>query len=82
MPEKIQIHLNGSAHTVDAGTSVAAAILNLGEAAFRKSVGHSGRGPVCGMGICQECRVKVNGAEHQRACMLTCEAGMEIETDV
>jgi sarcosine oxidase subunit alpha len=49
-------------------------------AAFRTSVTGEPRGPVCGMGICFECRVTVNDAPHQRACLIQCETGMRVDT--
>jgi hypothetical protein len=30
--------------------------------------------------VCFECRVTVNGTSQIRSCLVTCEAGMEIET--
>jgi aerobic-type carbon monoxide dehydrogenase small subunit (CoxS/CutS family) len=80
MPEMIAVRVNGVAGSVPAGVSVAAAILTLGEAAFRRSVRGEPRGPLCGMGICFECRVTVDGAAHARSCQILCRAGMEIET--
>ena len=80
MPETIAVKVNGVAGSVPAGVTVAAAILTLGEAAFRRSVRGELRGPLCGMGICFECRVTVDGAPHARSCQILCRAGMEIET--
>ena len=80
MPEMIAVKVNGVAGSVPAGVTVAAAILRLGEAAFRRSVRGEPRGPLCGMGICFECRVTVDGAAHARSCQILCRAGMEIET--
>ncbi len=37
------------------------------------------RGVFCGMGVCYECLVTVNGRPCQRACMLEVEEGMEVE---
>ncbi|MDZ7759816.1 MAG: (2Fe-2S)-binding protein [Desulfovermiculus sp.] len=37
------------------------------------------RGVFCGMGVCYECLVTVNGRPYQRACMLEVEEGMEIK---
>lgn len=62
------------------GTTVAAAILNLGEAEFRTAVDGEPRGPLCGMGICFECCVKINGEQHVRSCMMFAEEGMEVVT--
>jgi D-hydroxyproline dehydrogenase subunit gamma len=76
----IRITINGVPTTVTEGTTVAAAILNLGEAAFRVAIGGESRGPLCGMGICFECRVNINGDQHVPSCMLFAEDGMEIVT--
>lgn len=62
------------------GTTVAAAILNLGQTTFRTSVGGESRGPVCGMGICFECRVTINGDLQVRSCTVLAEDGMEVVT--
>ena len=66
------------------GTSVAAAILNRGGPAawhVRQSVAGSPRGPLCGMGICFECRATVDGRPHERTCQLPVRDGMEVCTD-
>jgi len=52
-----------------------------GVSAFRKSVAGEPRGPLCGMGICFECRVTVNGRAHVRSCQVPCEEAMEVRTD-
>jgi aerobic-type carbon monoxide dehydrogenase small subunit (CoxS/CutS family) len=62
------------------GTSVAAAVLLSDVAVFRRSVDGDGRGPLCGMGICFECRVTVDGIAHQRSCNILAANGMEIVT--
>jgi aerobic-type carbon monoxide dehydrogenase small subunit (CoxS/CutS family) len=80
MPEKVAVKVNGVPVEVPAGATVAAAIITTGEAAFRRSVRGEPRGPLCGMGICFECRVTVNGVPHLRSCQILCSAGMEIET--
>lgn len=81
MPTEVKVFLNGNPLTVDEGCTVAAALLSHGFTAFRRSVSGSSRAPLCGMGICYECRVRVDGELHQRACMLLCRDGMRIETD-
>jgi sarcosine oxidase subunit alpha len=80
MPENIVIRLNGKQVTVRAGTSVAASMLAAGEPC-RTSVTGQPRGPLCGMGICFECRVTINGKSHSRGCQVQCEAGMDISCD-
>jgi sarcosine oxidase subunit alpha len=33
------------------------------------------------MGICFECRAKVDGVPHRRTCQLLCQSGMVVETE-
>ena len=77
----VTIRINGEATTVPSGTTVAAAIAVAGESAFRTSVGAMPRGALCGMGICGECRVTIDGQPHQRSCLVLCREGMEVTTD-
>jgi aerobic-type carbon monoxide dehydrogenase small subunit (CoxS/CutS family) len=80
MPEQIQIRVNGKAVLVPAGTVVAAAVALASQMLFRRSVRGDSRGPLCGMGICMECRVTINGQPHVRSCQILCEPGMEVKT--
>ncbi len=80
MPDLIEIKIDGTSTRVGAGTSVASAILNSGRAALRHSVMGEPRGALCGMGVCFECRVTVNGVPYVRSCITLCEPGMEIYT--
>ena len=85
----VTIMVDGVLVQAAAGTSVAAAILNR-EAAdmpagrspwtVRASVTGESRGPLCGMGICFECRATVDGLMHERTCQLPVRDGMEIHT--
>lgn len=77
---KIRLTIDGLKATVDAGTTVAVAILSSGINKFRSSVSGEARGPLCGMGICFECRVTINGEMHQTSCTRLVEDGMEILT--
>jgi predicted molibdopterin-dependent oxidoreductase YjgC len=71
--------VNGRDVRVREGTSVAAAILEAG-APCRISVAGEARAPLCGMGICMECRATVDGAAHVRTCQLTARNGMTVVT--
>jgi sarcosine oxidase subunit alpha len=75
--EEISITINGRPIRIAAGTSVAAAVM-MADEPCRFSVSGEARAPLCGMGICMECRVTVNGVPHQRSCMLLCAPGMEV----
>lgn len=81
MSDGIPITIDGRLHTVPASTSVAVALLTCGASRFRTSVQGEPRGPVCGMGICFECRVTIDGRPHQRACLVACTPGMSIRTE-
>ena len=79
MSETVSIMLDGRPMTVVEGSTVAAAILQAGSRS-RTSVRGEPRQPLCGMGICYECRAQVDGRPHQRTCQIVCRAGMEIVT--
>jgi D-hydroxyproline dehydrogenase subunit gamma len=74
----ITLTINNRKISVPEGTTVAAAVINLDETTFRRSITGDPRGPLCGMGICFECRVTINGEPHQRSCNVLAAAGMEV----
>jgi D-hydroxyproline dehydrogenase subunit gamma len=84
MPESqassITLIVNGAPFTVPAGVTVAVALATAGQPC-RTSVTGEPRGPLCGMGICFECRVSINGTPHCRSCQIVCESGMKVQTD-
>jgi D-hydroxyproline dehydrogenase subunit gamma len=80
MSDQVTMKVNGSAITVSPGTTVAVAMTIAGQAC-RTSVNGELRGPLCGMGICFECRVSIDGQAHCRSCQILCEPGMEVRTD-
>ncbi len=77
----MRITVNGRPVDVHRGTLVAVAVHLAGETSFRRSVAGEARGPLCGMGICQECRVRVDGVAHVKSCQVVCDDGMKIETE-
>jgi len=72
------LQINGRAITVTPGVTVAAALAFAAMPATRTSVSGEARTPLCGMGICQECRVRVNGRV-RLACQTLCADGMQVE---
>ena len=78
----MRVRVDGQAIEVPPGTLVAAAVelARPGQGA-RVSPGGVRRQPLCGMGVCGECRVDVDGRAHRLGCQTLCEAGMEIRTD-
>jgi predicted molibdopterin-dependent oxidoreductase YjgC len=81
MPETVTVVVNGVVVMMPAGSMVSAAILKSGVTAFRRSVTGEPRGPLCGMGICFECRVTIDGEAHCRSCQTVCRDGMDVRTD-
>jgi len=79
--ERITISINGTPHDVRAGVTVFAALQLAGITVCRRSVTGEPRSGICGMGVCFECRVGIDGIAHQRACMVLCRPRMEIVTD-
>jgi predicted molibdopterin-dependent oxidoreductase YjgC len=80
MLSEIVVTVNGVSVTVPTGATVTTAILLAGKAC-RTSVSGEPRGPLCGMGICFECRVAINGEPHCQSCQTLCEQGMEVRTE-
>jgi len=74
------ILVDGEPRRVAGGASLAAALLGLGVAAFRRDADGRPRAPVCGMGTCFECRVAVDGRSGVRACLVTVREGMQVAT--
>lgn len=79
---KIQIRINGRPHIAYEGESVHAALLAAGYRVLRTTAkAGQPRGFFCGMGVCYECLVTINGVPNQRACMTLVEDRMEITID-
>jgi sarcosine oxidase subunit alpha len=76
----VTLTVNGLPVRVLEGATVAVAVAIAGQAC-RTSVSGEPRGPLCGMGICYECRVSIDGMPHCRSCQILCESGMDVRTD-
>jgi hypothetical protein len=79
MPERVVVHVDGRAVEMPAGASVAAAVARV-TPFFRRSSSGAHRAPLCGMGVCFECRVCIDEIDHRRACMVRVRAGMRVRT--
>ncbi|MGC9199222.1 MAG: (2Fe-2S)-binding protein [Acidobacteriaceae bacterium] len=75
----IVLTVNGVTVQVPPGATVATAVYMAG-AHTRLSVSGEPRAPLCGMGICLECRVSINGVPYQKSCQTLCTPGMQIIT--
>jgi D-hydroxyproline dehydrogenase subunit gamma len=79
----LTLRIDGRSVRVASGSSVAAAVALAAEGAnvvTRRSVSGAARGPLCGMGVCQECRVTIDGVRHKLACQTLCAQDMSVET--
>jgi D-hydroxyproline dehydrogenase subunit gamma len=74
----VTVTVDGEPLTTYLGETVAAALLADGAAALRTTRGGAERGLYCGMGVCFECLVMIDGAPNTRACMTWVRDGMEI----
>ncbi|WMY78445.1 (2Fe-2S)-binding protein [Citricoccus sp. I39-566] len=76
----VEITVNGRPVTATAGTTVGAALMSEGVHSWRRTR-HEGRprGLFCGIGVCFDCLVEVDGHPNQRACLVTVREGMAIE---
>jgi predicted molibdopterin-dependent oxidoreductase YjgC len=78
---KVQIHADGTPMQVAHGTSVAAALAQVPPGRTRTSATGQPRAPLCGMGVCHECRVRIDGRT-RLACQTVCTEGMQVHTDI
>lgn len=63
------------------GETIATALLAAGVVAFRSGDRRSDtRAPYCGMGVCFECTVSIEGGSRVRACMTPVRPGLSVRT--
>ncbi len=79
--EWVEISVNGRPARARQGETLAAALLAAGHRGLRRAP-HNGepRGIFCGMGVCYDCLVSVNGHPFVRACLTIVEPGLSVET--
>ena len=78
--QPLTVEIDGEPVSAFAGESVATVLLALGRGTFRHTAHGAPRGLYCGMGVCFDCLVTVNGVENVRACMTPVADGMVIAT--
>ncbi|MET7515874.1 (2Fe-2S)-binding protein [Streptomyces sp. NPDC005480] len=72
---------DGAEIAVLPGQTVAAALWSAGVTAWRTTRGTGEpRGVFCGIGVCFDCLVTVNGRPNRRACLVRAEPGDDIRT--
>lgn len=75
---QVRLTLDGAPVTAYEGESVAAVLLTEGHAATRRTPGGEPRGLYCGMGVCFDCLVVVDGVPNTRACVTWVRDGMVV----
>ncbi|MGS0646014.1 FAD-dependent oxidoreductase [Komagataeibacter melomenusus] len=78
MSKQIRFLFEGQTVTARTGQSVTAALLQHGEMAHRITTDGTPRGPLCGIGACNECLLQIDGRIAQRGCMTTVTQGMDV----
>ena len=79
MSDPIVLLVNGGPVSVERGSTVAVALLVAGVPA-RRSVSGAPLSPLCGMGVCMECRAEVDSVLHSRTCQIVCQPNMRVRT--
>jgi len=75
----IQLMVDGQLIPAYEGETVAAALLAAGRRTFRHRVpGGDPRGVFCGIGMCYDCLVTVDGTRIVRACVTPVRDGMQV----
>ncbi len=75
----VQIEVDGEPVQAFEGESIAAALLASGRRTLRQTPDGAPRGIYCGMGVCFECVVEVDGDPSVRSCLTPVRAGMRIQ---
>ena len=82
MSGRIQFTFDGAPLEGRYGESLAAALTAAGIRDFRRTWSGAARGIFCGMGVCQDCLVEVDGRPSQRACMTKLDRPMTVRREI
>jgi D-hydroxyproline dehydrogenase subunit alpha len=77
---KFDIEVDGRLLPAESGQTVAAALIKAGISAFQHTPTGAPRGIFCGIGVCFDCLVTVDGLADQRACITPVRPGMRVLT--
>ena len=67
MSKTVRFTFDGEPQTATGSVSVAAALTGAGHTRLRRTDGDSTRGMFCGIGVCQDCLVTIDGRPNRRA---------------
>ena len=81
MTPEISFTFNGDEFRGLPGQSIAAALIAADERELRTTrFGNEPRSIFCGIGICYDCVVVVDGVANQRSCLIEAKQGMKVES--
>lgn len=78
---KITFTFNGREVSCESGQSIAAALIADGNRELRSTrFGDKPRSIFCGIGVCFDCVVVIDGVANQRSCVIAAKQGMKVES--
>jgi predicted molibdopterin-dependent oxidoreductase YjgC len=78
--ETFEMEVDGKRIKAKKGQTIAAALLGNGMRTFRQTRKDAPRSLFCGIGICFECRMTVNGIPNTRTCITEASPGCKVQT--
>lgn len=79
--QSVEFTFNGEKFSAIPGQSIAAALFQANQHILRKTrMEGEERSIFCGIGICWDCVVTVNGIINQRACLIEVQDGMVVKS--
>lgn len=80
-PRRVRLLVDGEPLEAREGESVAAALLAAGRRELRRTNRRDeARGLFCGMGVCFDCLMRIDGRPNVQACLVPVAEGMRVET--
>jgi sarcosine oxidase subunit alpha len=78
-----EIDVDGEKFMAYQGETIAAVLVAAGRRTFRWTAKrHQPRGMYCGIGLCHECLMVVNGVPNTKACQTLATPGCQVETQM
>lgn len=75
---EVHATFDGEPISCQPGASVAAALIATGKRGWRETRSGASRGLFCGIGVCFDCLVEIDGESGQRSCMIPLQEGMDV----
>ncbi len=78
---QFEMEVDGRTVVAFDGETIAAALIAAGVRTFRRTANHhEPRGMYCGIGLCYDCAMVINGVPNTRACQTLATPGCRVET--